>query len=74
MTTGQSVREVVDVVRERGAEVVAVAAIVRREPQEFNVPTVTLLDLPVRSIPAIARSARIGSRSANRARAACRRT
>jgi len=49
MTTGQSVREVVDVVRERGAEVVAVAAIVRREPQEFNVPTVTLLDLPVAS-------------------------
>jgi orotate phosphoribosyltransferase len=49
VTTGLSVREVLDVVRARGAEVVAVAAIVRRQPVEFGVPTLALLDLPVES-------------------------
>lgn len=49
ITTGQSVREVLEVVRARGAETVAIAAIVRREPQEFGVPSVALLDLPVAS-------------------------
>jgi orotate phosphoribosyltransferase len=49
MTTGQSVREVLDVVRAHGAEVVAVATIVRREPQDFDVPSIALLDLPVAS-------------------------
>jgi orotate phosphoribosyltransferase len=49
VTTGLSVREVSDVVRARGAEVVAVAAIVRRQPIEFGVPTLALLDLPVES-------------------------
>jgi orotate phosphoribosyltransferase len=49
ITTGQSVREVLEVVRARAAEAVAIAAIVRREPQEFGVPSVALLDLPVAS-------------------------
>ncbi len=47
VTTGGSVREVLDVVRERGAEPVAVGVIVRRQPIEFDVPTLALLDLPV---------------------------
>ncbi len=47
VTTGGSVREVLDVVRERGATPVAVGVIVRRQPIEFGVPTLVLLDLPV---------------------------
>ncbi len=47
ITTGGSVREVLDVVRAHGAEPVAVGAIVRREPIEFGIPTFSLLDLPV---------------------------
>jgi orotate phosphoribosyltransferase len=31
----------------RGVEAVAVGAIVRRQPSDFGVPTVALLDLPV---------------------------
>jgi orotate phosphoribosyltransferase len=49
ITTGKSVREVMDVVRAEGATVVAVGIIVRREPIELGVPTVALLDLPVES-------------------------
>ncbi|MBV8073977.1 MAG: orotate phosphoribosyltransferase [Candidatus Eremiobacteraeota bacterium] len=49
VTTGRSVREVLDVVRGTGAGVVAVGAIVRREPVDFGVPTVALLDVPVAS-------------------------
>lgn len=49
VTTGLSVREVLDVVRAKGAEPVAVAVIVRRQPADFGVPTVALLDLPVES-------------------------
>ena len=49
VTTGLSVREVLGVVRASGAAVAAVAVVVRREPVEFGVPTVALLDLPVRS-------------------------
>jgi orotate phosphoribosyltransferase len=49
VTTGLSVREVLDVVRGKGAEAVAVAVIVRRQPVDFGVPTVALLDLPVES-------------------------
>jgi len=49
VTTGGSVREVLAVVRARGAEPVAVGAIVRRQPSDFGVPTVALLDLPVQS-------------------------
>jgi orotate phosphoribosyltransferase len=47
VTTGGSVREVLDVVRAHGAEPVAVGAIVRRQPADFGVPAFTLLELPV---------------------------
>ncbi len=46
VTTGGSVRDVLDVVRVHGATTVAIAAIVRREPVEFGVPTEVLLELP----------------------------
>jgi orotate phosphoribosyltransferase len=49
VTTGGSVREVLAVVRARGAQPVCVAAIVRRQPVDFGVPTFALLDLPVTS-------------------------
>lgn len=49
VTTGGSVREVLDVVRARGAEVVGVGAIVRRAPVEFGVPTFALLEMPIQS-------------------------
>ncbi len=49
VTTGLSVREVLEVVRAKGAETVAVGVIVRRQPADFGVPTVALLDLPVES-------------------------
>jgi orotate phosphoribosyltransferase len=47
VTTGGSVREVLDIVRSHGAEPVAVAVIVRRQPADFGVPTIAMLDLPV---------------------------
>ena len=47
VTTGGSVREVLEVVRSRGADVAAVGVIVRRQPADFGVPTIALLDLPV---------------------------
>jgi orotate phosphoribosyltransferase len=49
VTTGLSVREVMHVVEERGAQVVGVGAIVRRARVEFGVPTFSLLDLPIES-------------------------
>ena len=49
VTTGGSVREVIEVVRETGATVVGVAVIVRRSPIDFGVPTIPLLDFPVDS-------------------------
>jgi orotate phosphoribosyltransferase len=49
ITTGGSVREVLDVVAAHGAKTVAVGAIVRRQPSDFGVSTVALLDLPVAS-------------------------
>lgn len=49
ITTGGSVREVLDVARERGAQIAAVGAIVRREPVDFGVPTVALVDVPIPS-------------------------
>jgi orotate phosphoribosyltransferase len=54
ITTGLSVREVIDVVRAAGATVAAVGIIVRREPVDLGVPTVALLDLPVESFEAAA--------------------
>lgn len=49
VTTGRSVREVLDVVRARGATVAGVGAIVRRAPVDFGVETTALLDLPIES-------------------------
>ena len=49
VTTGGSVREVLEVIRAHGAHVAGVGVIVRRAPVDFGVPTVTLLDLPVES-------------------------
>jgi orotate phosphoribosyltransferase len=49
VTTGLSVREIFDVVREHGAEIVAAGVIVRRSPVDFGVPTVALVDLPIES-------------------------
>jgi orotate phosphoribosyltransferase len=49
VTTGGSVREVLDVVRASGAAPVGVAIIVRRSPIDFGVPTIPLLDFPVDS-------------------------
>lgn len=49
VTTGGSVREVLEVVRARGATVVGVGVIVQRAPAEFGVPTHALLDLPIES-------------------------
>jgi len=49
VTTGGSVREVMDVVRARGAAVAGVGVIVRRAPVDFGVRTHALLDLPIES-------------------------
>ena len=49
VTTGLSVREVLDVVRESGAHVVGVGIIVRRAPAEFGVRSEAVLDLPIES-------------------------
>ncbi len=49
VTTGGSVREVLDVVRASGAAVAGVAIIVRRSPVDFGVPTIVLLEYPVDS-------------------------
>jgi len=46
VTTGLSVREVLDIVRAHGASVSAVALVVQRAHVDFGVPTVALLDLP----------------------------
>jgi orotate phosphoribosyltransferase len=54
ITTGLSVREVLDVVRAHGAQPVGVGAIVRRGDVDFGVPTHALLDLPLRSHEAAA--------------------
>ena len=49
VTTGGSVREVLDVIRAHGAHVAGVGVIVRRAPIDFGVPTTALLDLPIGS-------------------------
>jgi orotate phosphoribosyltransferase len=49
VTTGLSVREVIDVVRKHGAQVAGVGVIVQRGHAEFNVPTRALLDMPLES-------------------------
>jgi orotate phosphoribosyltransferase len=52
VTTGLSVREVLDVVRQRGASVVGVGIIVARAPLDFGVDSHALLDLPLISYDA----------------------
>ncbi|MBV8726784.1 MAG: orotate phosphoribosyltransferase [Candidatus Eremiobacteraeota bacterium] len=49
VTTGQSVREVLQLIRERGAEVIGVGAIVQRARVDFGVESFALLDLPLES-------------------------
>lgn len=52
VTTGGSVRDVIDVVRARGATVIGAGAIVRRGEANLGVPSFALLDLPLRSYDA----------------------
>jgi orotate phosphoribosyltransferase len=49
VTTGGSVREVIDVLNAHEAQIVALGIIVRRAPVVFEVPTIALLDLPIES-------------------------
>jgi orotate phosphoribosyltransferase len=49
VTTGQSVREAIGVVRAAGGQVIGVGVIVMRAPVDFSVPTRALLNLPLRS-------------------------
>jgi orotate phosphoribosyltransferase len=49
VTTGMSVREVIDVVRAHGATVAGVGIIVQRGQADFGVPTHALLELPIES-------------------------
>lgn len=52
VTTGLSVREVMDVVRAHGAEVAGVGLIVLRGEAGFGVPTYALLEMPIVSYAA----------------------
>lgn len=52
VTTGLSVREVMDVVRSYGASVAGVGVIVERGEADFGVPTHALLELPIESFDA----------------------
>ncbi|HKU67946.1 MAG TPA: orotate phosphoribosyltransferase [Candidatus Baltobacteraceae bacterium] len=47
VTTGGSVKEVLDVVRKSGAHAVGVGVIVRRGEADLGVPTHALLDMPI---------------------------
>ena len=49
VTTGGSVREVLDVVKQCGAQTIGVGVIVQRAPANFGVKTYALLDLPIES-------------------------
>ena len=49
VTTGLSVREVMEVVRAHGASVAGVGVIVRRGTADFGVPTAALLEMPLAS-------------------------
>lgn len=52
ITTGKSVVEVLEIVREFGSNIVGVGAIVRRGEADLGVPLYALLDLPMRSYDA----------------------
>lgn len=47
VTTGGSVKEVLELVRKSGASVAGVGVIVRRGEADFGVPTYALLDMPI---------------------------
>jgi orotate phosphoribosyltransferase len=47
VTTGGSVKEVLDVVRKTGASIAGVGVIVQRGEADFGVPTRALLDMPI---------------------------
>jgi orotate phosphoribosyltransferase len=47
VTTGGSVKEVLDLVRSSGAAIAGVGVIVRRGQADFGVPTHALLDMPI---------------------------
>ena len=47
VTTGGSVKEVIEVVRAAGGSIAGVAAIVQRGDAQFGVPFTALLDLPI---------------------------
>jgi orotate phosphoribosyltransferase len=49
VTTGLSIREVIDVVRAHGGEVAAVGVLVARAAVDVGAPTYALLDLPIES-------------------------
>ena len=49
VTTGMSVREVLEVVQAHGAAVAGVGIIVQRAPADFGVKTFALLELPIES-------------------------
>jgi orotate phosphoribosyltransferase len=49
VTTGGSVREVLNVIRQSGAKPTGLGIIVRREPVDFGLPTVALVELPIAS-------------------------
>jgi len=52
ITTGGSIREVFKVMRDAGAAIAGVGAIVRRAPADFGVPTHVLLEMPIVSYDA----------------------
>ena len=49
VTTGQSVKEVLQLIKDRGAEIAGVGAVVQRAPVDFGVESFALLDLPLDS-------------------------
>lgn len=52
VTTGGSVKEVLDLVRRSGAQIAGIGVIVRRADVDFGVPTHALLDMPIVSYDA----------------------
>ncbi len=52
VTTGGSVREVLEVIAAHGAQTAGVGIIVRRAPADFGVATIAMLDMPVVSYAA----------------------
>jgi orotate phosphoribosyltransferase len=51
MTTGKSTAEIIEVVKAKGAEVVAVGAVVKRGKAALPYPVSALLELPLADYP-----------------------